>query len=266
MKLLGLDYPQIQPRLAAVFAGEEKMLEAIRNGFDLHSANAANMYGPQDPRVSYEALQEAKHNKELREKLGRALNDLEVFLLKRREAAKTVGLGVLFGEGKTKMAHQLGISVNDAGELIETFFRTYPNIDGLIKDTHAECHLNEYAHTMLGRLRRLHMINNPHNYGKVAGEERAGFNHLIQGSEIEVMKCAMLQIDACPEWHALGGQLALTIHDELLSFAPNDTAQDAFLVKKALMADPLKWGPINITLPVSVDPDGGIGQRWTEVH
>lgn len=264
--MLGCDYPQIQPRLAAVFAGEEKMLDAIRAGFDLHSANAANMYGPKDPRVTYEAIDKAKNCKELREKLGRPLTDLEKYLLKKRDGAKTVGLGVLFGEGKTKMAHQLGIEVHEAAELIDTFFTTYPNLKKLIDDTHKECHELEYAYTMLGRIRRLHMINNPHNYGKVAGEERAGFNHKIQGSEMEVMKLAMLQLDASPEWNALGGRIALTVHDELLSFAPADCAEDALEVKSAIMADPLNWGPIKIQLPLSVKPDGGIGRSWTDVH
>lgn len=265
-KLLGADYPQIQPRLAAVFAGEEKMLEDMAKGFDIHSANAANMYGPHDERVTYEALQEAKNNKEMREKLGRALTDLEKFLLKRRDSAKTVGLGVMFGEGKTKMAHQLGIEIYEAQELIERFFTTYPKLAQLIENTHTQCHMNEFAHTMLGRIRRLHMINNEINFGKVHAERRAGFNHLIQGSEIEVMKLAMLQIDNCPEWNELGGELGMTVHDELLSFAPNDTAKDAFEVKKALMADPLQWGPISIRLPIPVDPDGGIGNNWLEVH
>jgi DNA polymerase I len=266
MKMLGCDYPQIQPRLAAVFANEEKMLEAIRNGFDLHSANAANMYGPKDERIKYEAIDKAKTCKEMREKLGRPLSDIEKLLLKKRDGAKTVGLGVLFGEGKTKMAHQLGIEVHEAAELIDTFFTTYPNLKKLIDDTHTECHELEFAYTMLGRIRRLHMINNPHNYGKVAGEERAGFNHKIQGSEMEVMKLAMLQIDASPDWNALGGELALTVHDELLSFAPEDCAEDALEVKSALMADPLRWGPIRLRLPVSVKPDGGIGRSWTDVH
>jgi DNA polymerase-1 len=224
------------------------------------------MYGPRDERITYQAIDQAKTNKELREKLGRPLSDFEKFLLKKRDSSKTVGLGVLFGEGKTKMAHQLGIEVHEAAELIDTFFTTYPNLKKLIDDTHKECHELEFAYTMLGRIRRLHMINNPHNYGKVAGEERAGFNHKIQGSEVEVMKLAMLQIDANEDWNDLGGELALTVHDELLSFVPHDTAKEALEVKKALMADPLNWGPIRLQLPVGLEPDGGVGRSWLDVH
>jgi DNA polymerase I-like protein with 3'-5' exonuclease and polymerase domains len=56
------------------------------------------------------------------------------------------------------------------------------------------------------------------------------------------------------------------VHDELISFAPEDTAQEAFQIQKALMADPLRWGPISLTLPVPVDPDGAIGDNWADIH
>jgi DNA polymerase I len=263
MLLLDCDYPQIQPRLAAVFANETKMLDAIAQGFDLHSANAANMYGINDKRVTYKAIEAAKKKKDARIE---ALVDFEKWLLKKRDGAKTVGLGVLFGEGPMKMAHQLGITVEEATELRYTFFETYPNLRTLIDDTHETCRQTEMAHTMLGRIRRLYQINNGINRGKELAEERAGFNHLIQGSEVEVMKLAMLQIDASKEWQEVGGVLAMTVHDELLAFAPKDSSVEALEVMKMYMADPLKWGPINLTLPVSVDPDGGIGHSWADAH
>ena len=261
--MLDCDYPQIQPRLAAVFAGEEKMLEAIRNGWDIHSANAANMFGPRNATATRENIDEAKA---LKEKDKSLVTTAHKELLKLRDQAKTVGLGVLFGEGPTKMGHQLGIPMEEAKELIEQFFTTYPNLKKLIDDTHVECRYHEYAWTMLGRIRRLHMINNELNFGKRKAEERAGFNHKIQGSEVEVMKLAMLQIDASDDWQSLGGELCMTVHDELLAFAPKDAAPDALEVMKALMADPLNWGPIRLTLPVSVDPDGNIGPNWAAAH
>lgn len=267
MHFLDCDYPQIQPRLAAVFAGEEKMLEAIRAGWDIHSANAANMYSHVDENATYESIEAAKRAKDMREQLGRALTELEKLLLTYRDGAKTVGLGVLFGEGPQKMAHQLKLpSVDDGKLLIKRFFDSAPKLKKLIDDTHQECHLCEYAYTMLGRIRRLHKINNAYSFKATAAERRAGFNHKIQGSEVEVMKLAMLQIDACPEWHALGGQLSMTVHDELCGFAPKDTSADALEVMMTLMEDPLQWGPISIRLPVSVRPDGGRGENWAEVH
>jgi DNA polymerase I-like protein with 3'-5' exonuclease and polymerase domains len=264
MKFLDADYPQIQPRLAALFAEEEVMLEGIRKNWDMHSANAANMYGRRDPeRFTYANIESAKRAKDARQ---RDLTDFEKSLLRLRDGAKTVGLGVLFGEGPQKMAHQLRISVDDAKELIATFFGTYPKLQQLIYDTHDSCHEHEAAWTMLGRYRRLHQINNDYNRGAVAAEERAGFNHLIQGSEVEVMKCAMLQIDASPDWHALGGELCMTVHDELMAFAPSDTAEDCLGIMTGLMSRPLRWGPVQLELGVDLTPDGGIGNNWAEAH
>jgi DNA polymerase-1 len=266
MKLLDADYPQIQPRLAAVFAGEEKMLEAIRKGWDMHSANAMNMYLRKNANATYENIDAAKAAKELREKLGRALTTLEKELLRLRDNAKTVGLGVLFGEGPQKMALQLRITVDEAKLLISDFFETNPNIKRLIDEAHALAHEHECAWTMLGRYRRLHQINNAYNYGAIASEERKAFNHGIQGSEVEIMKLAMLRIDACPEWHALGGELCMTVHDELMGFAPDEFADDCLELMCALMADPMQWGPISLRLPISIAPDGGMGSNWTEAH
>lgn len=263
MHFLDCDYPQIQPRLAAVFANETKMLDAIRAGWDIHSANAANMYIHADPNATYENIEGAKRVKDARE---RALEDFEKVLLKYRDGAKTVGLGVLFGEGPTKMEHQLKLAQGEGMRLITQFFETYPNIKLLIEETHEECHLNEYAYTMLGRIRRLHKINNPYNFGQVAAERRAGFNHKIQGSEVEVMKLAMLQIDESEDFRALGGEMAMTVHDELCSFAPKDTSREALEVKMSIMEDPLQYGPIRLRLPISVRPDGGLGDNWAEVH
>ena len=263
MKMLDCDYPQIQPRLAAIFAGEEKMLEAIRNGWDIHSNNAVNMFGPRDPRVTYAALEQARI---VKDSDRTKLTDLMKFLLTRRDQAKTVGLGVLFGEGPMKMGHQLRIEMEEAREFIEDFFRTYPNLKKLIEHTHREAHENEFAHTMLGRMRRLHQINNTLNFGKVKSEERQAFNMLIQGSESEIMKLAMLQIDASEDWHSCGGELCMTVHDELMAFAPNETARTCLSLMKAYMADPLNYGPVKIRLSVPVDPDGQIGDNWSEAH
>jgi DNA polymerase-1 len=261
--LMDCDYPQIQPRLAAILAPEPNMLENIRRGWDIHSANAFKMYSPQMSSVTYEAITEAKEAKEAR---TRALRAEEAALLKLRDAAKTVGLGVLFGEGAGKMAHQLKISQQEAQGHINSFFAAYPNIKRSIDDAHDYAHDYEFMYTMLGRIRRMHRINNPYSMGVAASEERQAYNHLIQGSEAELMKCAMLRIDADPDWNALGGKLTMNVHDELLSIAPKDTSAECFAIKKALMADPLQWGPIRIKLPIPIDPDGGVGDRWSDIH
>lgn len=263
MDMMDFDYPQIQPRIAAVIAGEEEMMEAIRNGWDIHSANAFNMYKQRDPRITYEAVTAAKAVKESK---ARALDDFEKMLLKCRDGAKTVGLGALFGEGPGKMAHQLRISKDDAKELIYTFFSTYPKIKALISGMHDFAHEHEMTHTMLGRIRQLYKINNPYNTGLVASEERQAFNTLIQGTEAEMMKLAMLRIAHNADFQALGGQIAIAVHDELIIFSPKENTEDLKYIVREMMREPLKWGPINIDFPVPIDPDGNAGERWSLIH
>lgn len=258
--LIDFDYPQIEFRIAAALAGEDDMIEAIKKGWDIHTANAANMY-KSDARVSYEAIMEARRKKDAKE----SISDIDKFLLSRRDGAKTVGLGVLYGEGAAKMAQELKISKQEAEELRDTFFRTYPNIANHIEYMHAYAHATEHTHTMLGRMRRLHRINNLYNSGLVAAEERQAYNSLIQGSGAEMMKLALLRIDNNPDFRALGGRLILTVHDELIARAPKDTARDVAAIMKEMMADPYNWGCIQLKYPVPVDPDGSIGERWSEV-
>jgi len=259
------DYPQIQPRLAAVLAPCPKMIDGIKAGWDIHSANAYNMYRKRDEKITFEAIEAAKKKKDDRKE---ALNDFEKMLLKLRDGAKTVGLGVMFGEGPTKMAHQLKLAGgrDEAMVLIQDFFDTYPEIKQLIDYAHDYAHEHESMYTMLGRLRRFHRINNPYNTGVAAAEERQAFNHLIQGSEVEVMKLAMLQLHHNQDFQDMGGKIAGVVHDELIAFGPKENIADILEIQKAIMADPLRWGPIQLTLPVPVDPDGAHGTRWSEVH
>ena len=259
--LIDLDYPQIEFRIAAVQADEDSMMDAIRKGWDIHSANAANMYKA-DPKVSYEAIMEAKRKKDEKDP---SFGDEDKYLLKKRDGAKTTGLGALYGEGPTKMAQDLKISYDEAVALRETFFETYTKIRDQIAYFHDYAKENEFTHTMLGRMRRLYRINNEFNPGLVAAEKRQAYNTWIQGSGAEMMKLAILRIYYDPDFQSLGGKLILTVHDELIAKAPKNTSKEVCEIMKARMAEPYKWGPIDIDYPVSVEPDGAIGYRWTDV-
>jgi DNA polymerase-1 len=241
------------------------MIDSIKAGWDIHSANAYNMYKKRDEKITFEAIEAAKQKKDGRKE---ALNDFEMMLLRLRDGAKTVGLGVMFGEGPTKMAHQLKLAGgrDEAMLLIQDFFATYPEIQSLIHFAHDHAHEHESMYTMLGRCRRFHRINNPYNTGVAAAEERQAFNHLIQGSEVEVMKLAMLQLHHNQDFQDCGGKLAGVVHDELLAFGPKENIVDILEIQKAIMGDPLRWGPIQLQLPVPVNPDGAHGTRWSAVH
>ncbi len=257
--LVDLDYPQIEFRIVAALAGQESMLEAMRQGYDIHCANAAGMYKSVEG-ATYEALMSAKQKKEE----SQALSDFDKMLLKFRDGAKTVGLGVLYGLGKTKMAHALKISTDEAQELIDRFRIANPDVKNLIDEMHRFAHDNEFTYTMLGRIRRLYRINS-NKGGLVAQEERQAFNTLIQGSGSEMMKLAIVRIGTNPDFESLGGKLSLTVHDELVARSPKNTSKDALHLMKEMMGDPYNVGPIQIQYPVPVTPDGKCGTRWGDL-
>ncbi len=254
--LVDYDYPQIEFRIAAVLAGEKKMMDDIHRGWDCHSANANNMYAD----ATYEGITEARRKKDA----GEPLTDFDKKMLRYRDGAKTSGLAALYGQGVRRMAAQLGCSVDEARDLVDDFFDANPAIGGLIDFMHAYGHEHEITYTMLGRIRRLHRINNEYSRGLVKQEERIAFNTLIQGSGAEMMKLAILRVDADERFHQLGGKLVLTVHDELIAMAPEDTAHEVGEIMKELMADPFRWGPIDFSYPVPITPDGSIAFRWSE--
>lgn len=259
--LVDADYPQIEFRIVAALAGEEKMMEACRRGWDIHSANGAGMYGgARDQRVTYEAIQEARRRKD--EKL--TLAEIDKICLKVRENAKTVGLAALYGEGARKMAAQLGITQEEAQNIIDEFFDTYPNIWEFIQSKHFFGHKYGMTHTMLGRIRRLHRINNETHTGIVLAEERQALNTVVQGSGAEMMKLAILRLWSNKDFRSIGGKLTMTIHDELISNVPKEFAKEGAEIQKAMMDDPFRWGPINFEFPVPITPDYKIANCWLE--
>jgi DNA polymerase I-like protein with 3'-5' exonuclease and polymerase domains len=256
MELLDADYPQIEFRVAAVQAGEEKMMAAVRRGWDIHNANTANMFN-----IAYEDLVEAQNKK----KKKIQMSDRELRLLQLRQESKTVGLGTLYGEGPTKMAMQLGITKDRALELKDTFFHTYPDIYENILFTHGYARAKGHTFTMLGRMRRLHRIGSPLSNGKIiAQEERQAYNTHIQGSAAELMKLAMLLVDNNSDFASLGGRLILTVHDELVAEAPKDTAKECAEIMAELMSHPIHWGPLQMEYPVPIAPDAATAYRWSE--
>lgn len=253
-RLIDLDYPQIEFRVAAVLADEQNMLEPMARGWDIHSANASAMFPTE---LTYDELMEAVYAKDNKLDLTARMK----FLIKRRGDAKTSGLGCMFGEGAAKMASDLGCSVDEAKELIRVFHESFPNLSGFIDEMHDFGHTYEMTYTMLGRIRRLWKINCGQR-GIEAMEERQAFNTPVQGSAAEMIKLASLRISVSKEFRQLGGKMVLTIHDELIARSPKDTAEDVRKVMLECMGDPYKWGPIQLDYPIPIEPGGHVIERW----
>lgn len=254
--LIDLDYPQIEFRVAAALAGAKGMIEDIARGWDIHCANGARMYS-KDVRVSYEKLMEAKERKDTKAKL---LQD-DKFLLEIRQAAKTVGLAVMYGEGVTKMAIQLGCSKEQAQIYQNNFFNAAPEIAGMIQAMHRYGHETETSYTLLGRTRQLYGINS-WKMSMVKQDERRALNNLVQGSSAEIMKLAILRTWYDQEFRSLGGKLIMTVHDELIGQAPHGIAKEVAEVMKDRMGNPFQWAGLNYDLGVPITPDYGLGPSW----
>jgi DNA polymerase I-like protein with 3'-5' exonuclease and polymerase domains len=254
--LIDLDYPQIEFRVAAALAGAKGMIEDIARGWDIHCANGARMYS-KDVRVSYEKLMEAKERKDTKAKL---LQD-DKFLLEIRQAAKTVGLAVMYGEGVTKMAIQLACSKEQAQIYQNNFFNAAPEIAGMIQAMHRYGHETETSYTLLGRTRQLYGINS-WKMSMVKQDERRALNNLVQGSSAEIMKLAILRVWYDKEFRSLGGKLIMTVHDELIGQAPHGVAKEVAEVMKDRMGNPFQWAGLNYDLGVPITPDYGLGPSW----
>lgn len=254
--LLVADYPQIEFRIVAVLAGEEGMMEDIRKGWDVHNANTARIYA--DKGATYEDVAAAKDKKK------DELTDWDKQLLVWRNNAKTAGLGTLYGEGKYKMAADLKIDPSEAGEIQDLFRAKYAAIAAFEQNIKDYSYENGYTFTMLGRKRRLHRIQDQNNPGLAAAEERQALNTAVQGSGAELLKLAMLRCYHDPELRSLGFQLLINVHDEIVAEAPTENAERAQQRMVELMADPYRWGVIDITYPVPIDPDGSVGANWAE--
>ncbi len=258
-KLVDLDYPQIEFRVAACLAGEEGMMEAIRKGWDIHTANAASTFA-----IEYDDIVRARAQKDLSKKdKSIVLTDQEKWFCAARDRAKAIGLGTMFGQGAGAIAATLGIKKEVAQEGVLKFFSANPKIDELISYMHQFGRDRGFTHTMLGRMRQLHRINCGMK-GIEAMEERQAFNMLIQGSAAEMMKLAILRIDADPRLKELDSFLCLTVHDELISESPTEHAAEVKDIKTELMGDPYRWGPIQLQYPVPIAPDGAFADRWSE--
>ena len=183
---LSADYSQIELRLVSDFAHDETLLQAFKNGDDVHSITAAKIYHKQPEEVT---LDERRH-------------------------AKTANFGILYGISAFGLATRLGIPRADAKQIIDNYFETFPTIKRYMHDSVENARDNGYVSTKMGRKRRLPDINskNPVVRGYA---ERNAINAPIQGSAADIIKVAMVAIDREFKEKNLKSKMIMQVHDEL---------------------------------------------------
>ncbi len=222
--LLSADYSQIELRLMAHIADDPQMIQAFRDGADIHRRTAAQILGIQEDLVDSQA----------------------------RRAAKTVNFGVLYGMSAHRLSKELGISHSDAKKFIERYFGLYPGIQTYIQSTLEFCRQEGYVQTLLGRRRYVPDIaSSNHNTREAA--ERVAYNMPIQGTAADIMKIAMVRLE--PKLVELGAKMLLTVHDELVVEAPLGRTLEVTDILKTEMR-----GAYELSVPLEVEV--GAGENW----
>ena len=236
---------QLEMRLLAAAALELPMIEMIHSGKDIHIGNAEIVFG-----LPYDDIKAAK------KKEKKDLTDYDRQCLAARNAVKSIGFGILYGMGAPKMAHDLGITEQEANQKIEQFLRTYPAVKRFTEACVQETLKTGYAFTLLGRRRNVPEIVSRSPKERSRGE-RLAVNTPIQGSAADSVKMAQILLDQLNFENDYGCRMILQVHDELVFEVPK--ANSSFMLEEITE---VMEHPFSEDLPVQLKAEGGIGESW----
>lgn len=228
--LVSADYSQIELRLMAAFSKDAAMLEAFRNGEDIHRDTASRVYDIMPALVTPE----------------------------QRAKCKMVNFGIIYGISSFGLSQRLGVPRKEAAGLIETYFRLYPKVREYMDSAIASAREKGYATTILGRRRTLRDINSRNATARQAAE-RDAINTPIQGSAADLIKVAMVKIANALKAERMRTKMVLQIHDELVFDVPLDEVERLKSIVRREMTGALDFG---VPLEVSI----GVGQNWLDAH
>ena len=228
--LVSADYSQIELRLMAAFSGDEAMLEAFRNGEDIHRDTASRVYGVMPAFVSDE----------------------------QRAKCKMVNFGIIYGISAFGLSQRLKVSRKEASNLIDTYFRLYPKVKVYMDAAVAKARERGYAETVLGRRRTLRDISSRNATVRMAAE-RDAINTPIQGSAADLIKVAMVNIDRRLKAEGMRSRMVLQIHDELVFDAPKEEVERLQSILRKEMTEAIDFG---VPLEVGI----GVASDWLGAH
>lgn len=229
-KWFSADYSQIELRIMAHLSGDENMIEAFREGFDIHRATASKIW-----KESIEDVSDAQ-----------------------RKKAKQANFGIIYGITAFGLAQRMDISNKEAKQLIDDYFETFPKVYQYMEQAKESAREKGYAETMFGRRRYLPDIKSGNN--TVRGfAERNAINAPIQGSEADIIKIAMIRIWQRFKDENLRSKMILQVHDELnFSVYPDEENK----VKEIVVQE--MENAVNLNVPLTAD--SGLGDNWLEAH
>lgn len=222
------DYSQIELRLLAAMADDEKLIESYKSGKDIHAITASKVFNvPLD-----EVTQELRRN------------------------AKAVNFGLVYGISAFGLSEGLSISRNEAKDYINNYFKTYPKVKEFLDEQVKDAKEKGFVKTLYGRIRPIPEIKSS-NFMQRAFGDRIAMNSPIQGSAADIMKLAMLKVDKALESSGYDAKIVLQVHDELL-IEVADKDKEAV---KTLVEDNMKNAA---KLKVELEVDVHIGKTWLQ--
>ena len=224
------DYSQIELRIMAHLSGDENMIDAFRQGHDIHAATSAKIY----------KVDIADVTKDMRRK------------------AKTANFGIIYGISVFGLAERMGVDRKEARELIDGYFRTYPGVSRYIEESKHFAQAHGYVETIYKRKRYLPDINS-RNATVKGYAERNAVNAPIQGSAADIIKVAMARIFRRFRSNNLKAKLLLQVHDELNFSVPKD---EKAMVEKIVREEMEQAYIMKVPLQVEF----GWGENWLEAH
>ncbi len=228
--VLAADYSQIELRIMAHLSADPGLLAAFHDGQDVHRATAAEVFGVPPEQVDPN----------------------------QRRAAKVINFGLMYGMGAFGLARQLGVSRGEAEEYMARYFSRYPGVHEYMQCARDCAHRDGYVETLFGRRLYLDYINS-RNGAQRAGAERAAINAPMQGTAADIIKRAMIEVDAWLESRQDQARMLMQVHDELVFEVRTDCVESIRAGVRERMQ-----GAAKLKVPLLVDI--GVGANWDQAH
>ncbi|TVR19527.1 MAG: DNA polymerase I [Balneolaceae bacterium] len=230
-KMLAADYSQVELRVIASISGDENMIEAFKNGEDIHARTAKEIFDL------------------------KTLGDVDP---NHRRKAKEVNFGIPYGVSAYGLASRLGISNTEGKEMIDQYFERFPGIKTYIDETVQFAKENGYVATLMGRRRYIPDINSG-NWNIRGFAERTAINMPIQGTAADIIKLAMINIHEYLRSENLKSRMLLQVHDELIFEIEESEAETVPFKIKEMMENAFE-------LSVPLDVEMGLAENWLDAH
>ncbi|MEQ9466781.1 MAG: DNA polymerase I [Ekhidna sp.] len=228
--IMAADYSQIELRIMAAFSKDASMMNAFKEGRDIHATTAAKVFGV----------------------------DVDNVEPNMRRKAKEVNFGIIYGISAYGLSQNLNISRGEAQEIIDSYFKEFPNVKKYMDATIEKAKKDEYVETILGRRRYLRNINS-RNFTMRGFDERNAINAPIQGSAADIIKIAMINIHKWMKEERMNSKMIMQVHDELVF----DMHKDEHEILVSKVEDFMKNAyPLEVPMEIGI----GIGENWLEAH